>query len=171
MSRIIGIDPGLSATGYGIIEAQNNTFTSIAYGVITTKSSDPTGSRLGKIHNELTRILVDTKPDEASVELLYFAKNLKSAIPVAQARGVILLACHQAGVPAFEYTPLEVKQAVVGRGRADKTQVQTMMKLLLHLDKLPSPDHAADALAIAFCHSSFATARGYLKTGTKTDAQ
>jgi crossover junction endodeoxyribonuclease RuvC len=168
MSRIIGIDPGLSATGYGIIETKQNRCNHITHGVINTKSSDSIGSRLDKIHNELVQILFKTKPDEASVELIYFAKNLKSAIPVAQARGVILLACAQAGLQIFEYTPLEVKQAVVGRGRAEKAQVQNMMKLLLHLKKLPSPDHAADALAIAFCHSSFALTRGYMKTGTET---
>ena len=154
MKRIIGIDPGLSAIGYGVIEIKRNESIHVAHGVIRTSCNDSTGERLKKINNELTQVLMQMKPDEASVELLFFAKNMKTAIPVAQARGVILLTLAQARVPVHEYTPLEVKQSVVGKGRADKAQIQNMIKFILHLKDPPSTDHAADALAIAFCHSS-----------------
>lgn len=165
MRRIIGIDPGLSATGYGIIDIKKNRISHVCHGVIRTSPKDSTGERLIVLNNKLRQVLVQMKPDEASVELIYFAKNMKTAIPVAQARGVILLTLAQAGIPVKEYTPLEVKQSVAGRGRADKTQVQNMIKLILQLEEIPSPDHAADALAIAYCHSSHFVTERYFKAG------
>jgi len=165
MRRIIGIDPGLSSTGYGIIDIQKNTANYVSHGVIQTQSTDSTGARLQKLHKELYRILLKAKPDESSVELIYFAKNMKTAIPVAQARGVILLALAQAGIPIQEYTPLEIKQTVAGRGRADKAQVQNMVKLIFRLSEVPSPDHAADALAIAYCHYCLSITDKYYKAG------
>ncbi|MBN2533288.1 MAG: crossover junction endodeoxyribonuclease RuvC [Spirochaetales bacterium] len=165
MRRIIGIDPGLSATGYGIIEIRKNKISHICHGVIRTDPEYPMQERLVIINNELKQVLVQMKPDEASVELIYFAKNMKTAIPVAQARGVILLSLAQAGIPVNEYTPLEVKQSVAGRGRADKVQIQNMIKIILQLKEIPSPDHAADALAIAYCHSSHSIMERFMKMG------
>jgi crossover junction endodeoxyribonuclease RuvC len=165
MSSIIGIDPGLSATGYGVIEIGKSRINHVCHGVIRTNPKDPVEQRLLNLSNTLRQVLTRIKPDEASVELIYFAKNMKTAIPVAQARGVILFTLANAGVPVNEYTPLEVKQSVAGRGKADKRQVQHMMKLILHLEEIPSPDHAADALAIAYCHSSHSVTERYYQTG------
>jgi crossover junction endodeoxyribonuclease RuvC len=154
MSIIIGIDPGLHATGYGVLEAAGNTIVHRLHGVIITKSTMATGDRLLQIYRQLTEVIKKVSPDEAGVESLFVVKNVKTAIPVAQARGVIILALAAQHIPVSEYTPLEVKRAVVGRGRAEKEQVQLMLKLILGLKKVPSPEHAADALAVAFCHSS-----------------
>jgi crossover junction endodeoxyribonuclease RuvC len=162
---IIGIDPGLSATGYGIIEIEKNTLYHMCHGVIRTYPEDPMAERLLQLSTTLYQVLTQRKPDEASVEHIYFAKNMKTAIPVAQARGAILLTLAKAGIPVNEYTPLEVKQSVAGRGRADKAQIQLMIKLILHLDEIPSPDHAADALALAYCHSSRSVTERYYKAG------
>jgi crossover junction endodeoxyribonuclease RuvC len=153
MRTIIGIDPGLAATGYGIIKTGNNKQRHIVHGTIRTGPEEDLEKRLLTIYRELTEILEHYKPTEAGVETIYFAKNIKTAIPVAHARGAILVALAAGGVLLKEYTPLQIKQAVVGRGRAEKSQVQQMVRYLLALEKIPSPDHAADALAVAVCHS------------------
>ncbi len=151
MSRTLGIDPGLSSTGYGILERRGSRLVHVSHGVIRTSPGDQTGDRLLSISEQLKKIIRKYSPDSAAVESIFFAKNMKTAIPVAQVRGVILCALAGAGVAFREYTPLQVKQAVVGRGRAEKEQVQAMIKMILGLPEIPEPDHAADALAIAIC--------------------
>lgn len=149
---ILGIDPGFAIVGYGVLEYKNNHFTPLAYGAITTDAGTPMFDRFLSIYNDLKAIIEEYKPDFMAVEELFFNSNQKTAINVAQARGVLLLAALQNNVKVFEYTPLQVKQAVAGYGRADKNQVQQMVKLLLNLEKVPKPDDTADALAIAICH-------------------
>ena len=151
--RILGIDPGFAIVGYGIIEYKGNKFKPIEYGAVTTKAGEDILLRFEKIFDEVTEIIQTSKPDALAIEELFFNSNQKTAINVAQARGIILLAAIKCGVPIYEYTPLQVKQAVVGYGRADKGQVQQMVKALLGLEKIPKPDDTADALAIAVCHA------------------
>ena len=150
---ILGIDPGLATVGYGIIEYRGNSFTTLDYGAILTPAHTEFDRRLISINEQLVGLITKFKPDAAAIEELFFNKNIKTAISVAQARGAIILTCAQSGVPTFEYTPLQVKQAVVGYGRADKNQVQQMTKILLNLAAVPKPDDTADALAIAICHA------------------
>ncbi len=150
--RVLGIDPGLASVGWGIVESKHNRLTHVARGTITTPSRDDTGRRLIFIYNEIKSLIERYAPDEAALETLYFAKNATSALPVAQARGVQILACADAGLPIGEYTPMEIKQAVVGNGRADKHQVEHMVYLLLGLREKEKSDHATDALAAAVCH-------------------
>ena len=152
--RIIGIDPGIAITGYGIIDKHANSFKPIAYGKVTTEAGQDTCRRLLNVYNDLTRIFFEYKPQCAAVEELFFNKNAKTAMVIGQARGVAILAAANAGLEIFEYTPLQVKQAVVGYGRAQKRQVQAMVKLLLNLNEIPQPDDVADALAVALCHGS-----------------
>ncbi len=149
---IFGIDPGYAIIGCGIVKYERSDFSLLGYGAVTTDKDMPFNKRLEKIYNDLTELLKKFKPDAVSIERLYFNTNQKTAIDVAQARGVIVLAVEQAGVPLYEYTPLQVKQSIVGYGRAEKIQVQEMTKMFLHLDKIPKPDDAADALALAICH-------------------
>ncbi len=149
---ILGIDPGFAIVGYGVLEYQNNHFKPLGFGAITTDAKTPMLDRFLSIYNDLTRIIEEYRPDFMAIEELFFNSNQKTAINVAQARGVLLLAALQHDVPVFEYTPLQVKQAVAGYGRAEKSQVQQMVKLLLNLEKVPKPDDTADALAIAICH-------------------
>ncbi len=149
---ILGIDPGYAIVGYGAVRYDGNKFSVIEYGAITTDSSMDMFERLKSIHNDLNEIIERVKPDFMAIEELFFNSNQKTAINVAQARGVLLLSALNHGVEVFEYTPLQVKQAVAGYGRADKNQVQQMVKLLLNLDKVPKPDDTADAVAIAICH-------------------
>ena len=150
--RIIGIDPGLASTGFGIIETVGNKIKYVAHGVITTPPEKPLGERLFHIYQDLEQIIDLYKPDEGGIEGLFFAKNITSALPVAHAKGVVHLVFAQRGIPLGEYTPVIIKQAVVGEGRAEKKQVQEMVKVILSLDKIPRPDHAADALSAAICH-------------------
>ncbi len=150
---ILGIDPGFAIVGYGIISYDGNKFKALEYGAITTDSKEDMFIRFKKIHDELSEIIDRTKPDAMAIEELFFNSNQKTAINVAQARGVLLLSALNKDVPIFEYTPLQVKQATVGYGRAEKVQVQQMVKMLLGLDKVPKPDDTADALAIAVCHA------------------
>lgn len=152
MSRVLGIDPGLANAGWGVIDVDGNRLTYVAHGSISTDSKIPAPVRLKEIFDQLSIIIEKYKPVEAGMETLYFAKNVKTALPVAEARGVLSLCMVQNGLMLSEYTPLQIKQAVVGNGRADKNQVQQMVKLILGLDKIPKPDHAADALAAAICH-------------------
>ena len=150
---VIGIDPGTATTGYGLIESKDEgSLKSVEYGVIETSSKLPPHQRLLKIYQQLQKLIDLHQPESGAVEKLFFQRNVKTAISVGQGRGVAMLALAEAGIPMMEYSPLEVKQAVVGYGRADKIQVQNMVKALLTLDELPSPDDAADALAVAICH-------------------
>ncbi len=150
---VIGIDPGYAIVGYGILGYEGNKFTTITYGAITTNAGVDFCLRLKKIYDELTEILIKYKPDALSIEKLFFTTNAKTAIDVAQARGVIILAAKNLSIPVYEYTPLQVKQAVVGYGKAVKSQVMEMTRVLLNLKSVPKPDDTADALAIAICHS------------------
>lgn len=150
---VIGIDPGTATTGYGLVrEDRNGSLAAIAFGVVTTPTDLPMPQRLQLLHAELNEILQLHQPDSGAVEQLFFQTNVKTAISVGQGRGVALLCLAQAGLDVGEYTPLEVKQAVTGYGKADKRQVQEMVRVLLHLDERPKPDDAADALAVAICH-------------------
>ncbi len=150
---ILGLDPGIATVGYGVVKFEKNKFTSIQYGVIKTAAGLPLSTRLVEIAADVETILDMFKPDAVAVEELFFNTNITTGIQVAHGRGVLLLECAKKGVPLFEYTPSQVKQAVVGYGRAEKRQVMEMTKLLLGLEKIPRPDDAADALAIAICHS------------------
>lgn len=152
--RIIGIDPGIAITGYGVIDKNANNYRPVGYGKVTTQAGLDTYKRLVSIYNDLTQIFEQYKPECAVVEELFFNKNTKTAMIIGQARGVAILAAANAGLDIHEYTPLQIKQAVVGYGRAEKKQVQIMVKLLLALDEIPKPDDVADALAVALCHGS-----------------
>jgi crossover junction endodeoxyribonuclease RuvC len=149
---VLGIDPGTAITGYGLVHEENDQGVALAYGAITTPSDRPLPDRLKLLQRELAAVVEQHQPDQAAVEQLFFNKNVRTALAVGHARGVVLLTLAQANVPIYEYTPLEVKQAVTGNGRADKRQVQQMVTLLLSLNKIPKPDDVADALAIAICH-------------------
>lgn len=149
---ILGIDPGIAIAGYGIVECRGNNFQPIDYGVITTEANTPFPKRLKIIYDEMAKIIETFNPEDLAIEELFFNKNVKTAIKVGQARGVEILAGVNYGLNIYEYTPLQVKQGVVGYGRADKRQVQEMVKLLLNLKQIPRPDDAADALAVAICH-------------------
>lgn len=149
---ILGIDPGYAIVGYGVLRFQNNRYQPLEHGAIVTKPQEPFSRRLEILFDALSSVLEKWKPDAVSMEKLYFQTNKTTAIPVAQARGVLLLAVQKAGTPVFEYTPLQVKQAVTGYGRAQKPQVMEMTRRLLCLRELPKPDDVADALAIAICH-------------------
>lgn len=151
--RILGIDPGFAITGYSIIDYIGNKFHLIDSGAVTTKAGEPFPERLSKLYTDINLIIDQYKPDAISVEELFFNNNVKTAINVAQARGIILVAGCQKNVPTYEYTPLQVKQAVVGYGRADKIQVQKMVKTILKVDKLPKLDDITDSMAIAICHA------------------
>lgn len=151
--RVIGIDPGTASTGYGLIrQVSNSQLELITYGLISTKAGESMPSRLLALFLELSAILEEFKPDAASIEKLYFQRNVSTALSVGQARGVAMLTLAQAGIAVEEYSPKEVKLAVSGYGDADKRQVQMMVKTLLGMDDLPKPDDAADALAVAICH-------------------
>lgn len=150
---VLGIDPGIAITGYGLIQTdKRNEYQCIDYGVVTTKAELPDSERLRILFTELRDIISRHKPDSSAVEKLFFQRNVKTAISVGQARGVALLTLAQADLPVHEYTPNEIKQTVCGYGGADKSQMQRMVQTLLHLDDLPKPDDAADALAVAICH-------------------
>ncbi|MBD3305565.1 crossover junction endodeoxyribonuclease RuvC [candidate division KSB3 bacterium] len=150
--RVLGIDPGSIKSGYGIIENHDAHLVAIAFGVIRTTPKSPLGQRLLQISTGFQDVIAQYAPDELAIEDLFVAKNAQASLKLGQARGAILLTAAQAGLRIAEYTPLEVKQSVVGYGRADKLQVQQMVKVLLHLAEIPRPDDAADALAIAICH-------------------
>ncbi len=151
---ILGIDPGFGRVGHGLITYEKNVFTCISYGCIETPATLPFEQRILMIHRELSELIRASKPDCMAVEKLFFFKNKTTVIDVSQARGVIILSAVLLGVPIIEFTPLQVKQALVGYGRAEKKQIQYMTRILLHLEKDPKPDDAADALALAICASS-----------------
>ena len=156
---VLGLDPGYATVGYGVIDHKSGSSRLIAYGAVTTAPGLPLACRLSEIYNDVVTLIETYKPDSACVEELFFNTNVKTAIQVGHARGVILLACQQCGVEPAEYTPLQVKQAVVGYGRAEKRQVMEMVRIMLNLDAIPKPDDAADALAIAICHAHSSTSR------------
>ncbi len=150
---ILGIDPGLATVGFGVVaSSRGNDFSAIEYGAVLTEAKIKTEDRLCEIYDNIDELCRTFKPDAASVEKLYFNTNEKTAINVAQARGVILLALRKNGVPIYEYTPLQIKQALTGYGRAEKKQIMYMVKTLLKLECEPKPDDTADALAAAICH-------------------
>lgn len=151
--RILGVDPGYAIVGVGTIDYEGNRFRVVDFGAITTEAGEDMFERLKAIYDEMTKLIEYVKPDVMAIEELFFQNNQKTAINVAQARGVLILAAKNYGIPVFEYTPLQVKQAVVGYGRAEKTQVQQMTKAILNLTEVPKPDDTADALAIAVCHA------------------
>lgn len=150
---ILGIDPGYAIVGIGVLEYRNGKFRPIEYNAITTHASMATSMRLRIIYEEIAEYLDKYKPDAVSIEELFFNSNQKTAIAVAQARGVLVSQAAIRNIPIYEYTPLQIKQAVTGYGRADKNQVQQMVKLLLGLNAVPKPDDAADAMAVAICHA------------------
>lgn len=156
---ILGIDPGYAIVGYGAVEYNRGRFRPLGYGAITTPAGVPLQKRLLEIHQDMLTLLDQFKPEAASVEELFFNTNVTTGIAVGHARGVILLALAQRDVPFFEYTPAQVKQAVTGYGRAEKRQVMEMTRSLLGLKKIPRPDDAADALAVAVCHGHSASSR------------
>ncbi len=151
--RILGVDPGYAISGYSIVDYQGNKFKVIKYGVIRTPSKMQMQKRLNELFDRYSEIIQEYRPDHMAIEELFFNKNVKTAIAVGQARGVHIVAASQNHVPVYEYTPLQVKQGVVGYGRAEKAQVQEMVKMLLNLKSIPKPDDAADALAISICHA------------------
>jgi crossover junction endodeoxyribonuclease RuvC len=150
---ILGIDPGYAITGFGLIKYTGNNFTPIDYGMISTPAGMAFHKRLVLVYDGLMKVIETYTPDAIAVEEIFFSKNTKTAINVGHGRGVAILAAAKSGVDVFEYTPLQVKQAVVGFGRAEKKQVQQMIKVLLKLKEIPKPDDVADALAIAICHA------------------
>ncbi|MBQ4647943.1 MAG: crossover junction endodeoxyribonuclease RuvC [Clostridia bacterium] len=152
---ILGIDPGLATVGYGVISAEGAAYRPLEYGTIITKPHTLLEKRIRQIYDEVFAILKRHKPDVVAIEELFFNKNVKTAIDVAQCRGAVLLAAEQCNVDIYEYTPLQIKQNLVGYGRAEKGQIMYMTKLLLKLDEVPKPDDTADALAIAICHANF----------------
>ena len=154
MRTLIGIDPGLAATGWGVVRFDGSRFMHVGHGVVKTTPDLPLPQRLLKIHTEIKKILVRYAPQEAGIEELFFSRNTSSAMQVAHARGVVLLTLGTRGIPVSFYSPQHVKQAVIGRGRADKVQVQRLVSVVLGLKEIPGPDHAADALAVAICHAN-----------------
>ena len=155
--RILGIDPGYGITGFAVIDADRNNFRLITCGAITTPAHTDFSARLEMIYEDMRKLLDMAKPDTVAIEELFFGQNVTTGIGVAQSRGVILLAIRQAGLEVHQYKPMQVKQSVVGYGNATKHQVQDMTKRLLHLQAMPKPDDAADAIAIALCHARSST--------------
>ena len=155
--RILGIDPGYGITGFGAVEAGRGSMQLLRCGAITTPAGMEFSARLEIIYEDMRQLLEVVRPDAVAIEELFFGQNVTTGIGVAQSRGVILLAIRQAGVPVYQYKPMQVKQAVVGYGNATKHQVQDMTKRLLHLQAMPKPDDAADAIAIALCHARSST--------------
>lgn len=152
--RILGIDPGIAIVGYGIVDKEANRYKAVYYDAVTTRAHTPLSERLSLVYKGIDEIIKKYKPDAMSIEELFFNNNAKTALTVGQARGVIILAAVENNLPIFEYTPLQVKQALTGYGRASKIQIQQMTKSILCLNEIPKPDDVADALAIALCHGN-----------------
>jgi crossover junction endodeoxyribonuclease RuvC len=163
--RILGIDPGLASTGWGVVDCTEGKALYIDHGIIKTKADQPRAERLFFILQFIRSIIEKYKPMQAAMETLYFGKNVTSAIPVAEARGVISAALAENGIPLFELTPNAIKQGVVGSARADKEQVQEMVRIILNLKEIPKPDHAADALGAAICAANSIAVK--IPTGSK----
>ena len=155
--RILGIDPGIAIVGFGLIESDRGAMRMLQYGAVTTEAGLPLATRLVQIEDDMRALIQQLRPDEIAIEELFFSKNITTGIAVAHGRGVVLCTAERLGVPIFEYTPMQVKQAVVGYGLAEKRQVMDMTKRLLKLKAVPKPDDATDALAIAICHARSAT--------------
>ena len=155
--RILGIDPGIAIVGFGLIESDRGAMRMLQYGAVTTEAGLPLATRLVQIEDDMRALIQQLRPDEIAIEEMFFSKNITTGIAVAHGRGVVLCTAERLGVPIFEYTPMQVKQAVVGYGLAEKRQVMDMTKRLLKLKAVPKPDDAADALAIAICHARSAT--------------
>lgn len=155
--RVLGIDPGYATTGFGLITSERGNYSLLQYGTVTTPADLPFSKRLNMLFEDMTQLLEVTKPEAVAVEELFWGHNITTGIGVSHGRGVILLAIERAGIPLFEYTPMQVKQSVVGYGKAEKRQVMDMTRRLLKMDKVPRPDDAADAIAIALCHARSAT--------------
>lgn len=151
--RILGIDPGYATTGFGLLYAERSNVQVLRYGAVTTPAGMDFERRLMMLYDDMTELIAQTKPDAIAIEELFFGHNVTTGIGVAHGRGVILLAAAKAMVPIYEYTPMQVKQAVVGYGGAEKRQVMDMTRRILHLEQVPRPDDAADAIAIALCHA------------------
>lgn len=162
---VLGIDPGYAITGYGLVRYQSNHFDCLDYGVISTQAGTSFALRLLRISDKLDDLIRSWQPEAVAVEELFFSRNTTTAIGTAQARGVAVLSGARAGLPVFEYTPMQVKLSVSGYGKADKIQVQQMVKILLNLPGLPKPDDAADALAVAICHAHSGNRIGALARG------
>lgn len=152
---ILGIDPGLANTGWGVVDQRGSRSACVAYGCVTTRPETPVAERLAQVHDAIAQVVTRYHPEECAVESVFFGTNAKSAFATGQARGVALLATAEARIDIAEYSPVQVKHAVVGSGSADKRQVQYMVRTLLALDHDPAPDHASDALAVALCHANF----------------
>lgn len=150
---IVGIDPGLAISGYGVLNYIGNKFEVIDYGAVTTESKEEFPRRLKIIYDSYIELFKLYKPEAVAIEELFYNKNVKTAIAIAEARGVHLLAAENSGISLYEYTPLQIKQGIVGYGRAEKKQIQEMVKVILHLDSIPKPDDVADGLAAAICHA------------------
>ena len=155
--RILGIDPGLAIVGFGLIEAETGKTQMLQYGAGTTPAGLPLAARLGQLERDMEELIAQLRPEAIAVEELFFSNNITTGIAVAHARGIILCTAAKSGIPLFEYTPMQVKQAVVGYGLAEKRQVMDMVRRLLKLKAVPRPDDAADALALAICHARSAT--------------
>ena len=155
--RILGSDPGIAIVGFGLIESDRGNMRMLQYGAVTTEAGLPLATRLVQIEDDMRALIRQLQPDEIAIEELFFSKNITTGIAVAHGRGVVLCTAERLGIPIFEYTPMQVKQAVVGYGLAEKRQVMDMTRRLLKLKAVPKPDDAADALAIAICHARSAT--------------
>lgn len=153
--RILGLDPGTATTGYGLIDSVDGELSVVAFGVISTPAGEAPEVRLQSIFHQMNRLIAEWRPDRAAVEQLFFGRNITTAIAVGQARGVLLLALAEASIPASEYSPPKIKEAITGYGKAEKAQMQLMVRHLLNLDKTPHPDDAADALAVAITHARY----------------
>lgn len=165
--RILGIDPGIAIVGFGLIEADRGKTRLLNYGAITTPAGLPLARRLVQIEQDMEALIAQLKPNAIAVEELFFSNNITTGIAVAHGRGIILCTAEKSGVPLYEYTPMQVKQAVVGYGKAEKHQVMDMTRRLLRLDRMPRPDDAADAIAIALCHARSSTSQLARLTGGK----
>ena len=161
--RILGIDPGIAIVGFGLIEADRGRTRLLNYGAITTPAGLPLARRLVQIEQDMEELIAQLKPDAIAVEELFFSNNITTGIAVAHGRGIILCTAEKSGVPLYEYTPMQVKQAVVGYGSADKHQVMEMTRRILHMEKVAQPDDAADAIAIALTHAAAGMARGQFR--------
>lgn len=151
--RILGIDPGIAIVGFGFIDKQGSKLTPVQYGCIQTEAHTPEEERLLHVYEGMVQLIEKYKPDAVALEKLFFNRNVTTAMSVGQARGVLVLAAVQKGLPVAEYTPMQVKQAIVGYGKAEKRQVQEMTRMFLKLQAIPKPDDVADALAVAICHA------------------
>jgi crossover junction endodeoxyribonuclease RuvC len=166
--RVLGIDPGLAAVGWGVVDLDGARVVYAGHGCFTTKAGDDVADRLAFIRDSLAAVIAEYRPAEAAMEALFFSRNVTSALGVAEARGVIRLACRDAGLPMREYGPMDVKKAATGSGRSGKEEVQSFVRLVLGLQSVPKPDHAADALAVAICHCQGRAVRSALVDASRS---